>query len=180
MCLMCLKDTCTLEDKMLKDPRRLYAPGRLYHIIVRKPFRYSSIVSFMKILMNNPIMCTTLSEGVDSTPRKEPSLVSRGYRVVYARCAHIFSLWRNIDGCQHKRFSGKEANQHGLWEKSLNVRTQGRTRRLVYSSSHLIRTHLSDERQNFQNCPFAHKKNPKLGIQYQFNCPSSLQLSSKG
>lgn len=25
---------------MLKDPRRLYAPGRLYHIIVRKPFRY--------------------------------------------------------------------------------------------------------------------------------------------
>ncbi|KAF5946249.1 hypothetical protein HYC85_016477 [Camellia sinensis] len=39
LCLMCVKDTCTLEDKMLKDPRRLYAPGRLYHIIVRKPFR---------------------------------------------------------------------------------------------------------------------------------------------
>lgn len=25
---------------MLKDPRRLYAPGRLYHIVERKPFKY--------------------------------------------------------------------------------------------------------------------------------------------
>lgn len=41
LCLMCLKDTCTLEEKMLKDPRRLYAPGRLYHIVERKPFRYA-------------------------------------------------------------------------------------------------------------------------------------------
>lgn len=39
LCLLCLKDTCTLEEKMLKDPRRLYAPGRLYHIVERKPFR---------------------------------------------------------------------------------------------------------------------------------------------
>ncbi|KAJ4826391.1 hypothetical protein Tsubulata_025170 [Turnera subulata] len=39
LCLMCLKDTCTLEEKMLKDPRRLYAPGRLYHIVERKPLR---------------------------------------------------------------------------------------------------------------------------------------------
>lgn len=43
MCVMCLKDTCTLEEKMLKDPRRLYAPGRLYHIIVRKPFSCDEI-----------------------------------------------------------------------------------------------------------------------------------------
>ncbi|RDY07900.1 Sn1-specific diacylglycerol lipase alpha, partial [Mucuna pruriens] len=39
LCLMCLKDTCTLEEKKLRDPRRLYAPGRLYHIVERKPFR---------------------------------------------------------------------------------------------------------------------------------------------
>lgn len=39
ICLMCLKDTCTREEKMLKDPRRLYAPGRLYHIVERRPFR---------------------------------------------------------------------------------------------------------------------------------------------
>ncbi|KAG6749508.1 hypothetical protein NC652_032853 [Populus alba x Populus x berolinensis] len=39
LCLMCLKDTCTLEEKKLKDPTRLYAPGRLYHIVERKPFR---------------------------------------------------------------------------------------------------------------------------------------------
>ncbi|KAK9273963.1 hypothetical protein L1049_018775 [Liquidambar formosana] len=39
LCVVCLKDTCTLEEKMLKDPTRLYAPGRLYHIVERKPFR---------------------------------------------------------------------------------------------------------------------------------------------
>lgn len=39
LCLRCLRDTCIPEEKMLKDPRRLYAPGRLYHIVERKPFR---------------------------------------------------------------------------------------------------------------------------------------------
>ncbi|CAN1751745.1 hypothetical protein LINPERHAP1_LOCUS4431 [Linum perenne] len=39
LCLRCLKDTCISEEKMIKDPRRLYAPGRLYHIVERKPFR---------------------------------------------------------------------------------------------------------------------------------------------
>ncbi|KAF3681977.1 putative beta-amylase 7-like isoform X1 [Capsicum annuum] len=38
-----LQDTFTMEEKMLKDPRRLYAPGRLYHIIVRKPFSFANI-----------------------------------------------------------------------------------------------------------------------------------------
>ncbi|CAK9185041.1 unnamed protein product [Ilex paraguariensis] len=39
LCLRCMRDTCIPEQKMLKDPRRLYAPGRLYHIVERKPFR---------------------------------------------------------------------------------------------------------------------------------------------
>lgn len=39
LCLRCMRDTCIAEEKMLKDPRRLYAPGRLYHIVERKPFR---------------------------------------------------------------------------------------------------------------------------------------------
>ncbi|XP_022995690.1 uncharacterized protein LOC111491150 [Cucurbita maxima] len=39
LCLRCLRDTCVSEDRMLKDPRRLYAPGRLYHIVERKPLR---------------------------------------------------------------------------------------------------------------------------------------------
>ncbi|KAF3432970.1 hypothetical protein FNV43_RR24072 [Rhamnella rubrinervis] len=39
LCLRCMKDTCIPEEKMLKDPRRLYAPGRLYHIVERRPFR---------------------------------------------------------------------------------------------------------------------------------------------
>ncbi|KAK2999282.1 hypothetical protein RJ639_024104 [Escallonia herrerae] len=40
LCVTCVKDTCALEENMLQDPRRLYAPGRLYHIIVRQPFRF--------------------------------------------------------------------------------------------------------------------------------------------
>ncbi|XP_057761964.1 uncharacterized protein LOC130982115 [Arachis stenosperma] len=39
LCLRCMRDTCISEEKLLKDPRRLYAPGRLYHIVERKPFR---------------------------------------------------------------------------------------------------------------------------------------------
>ncbi|CAM0953124.1 unnamed protein product [Alopecurus aequalis] len=39
LCLRCLKDTCIPEDALLKDPRRLYAPGRIYHIVERKSFR---------------------------------------------------------------------------------------------------------------------------------------------
>ncbi|PKI45438.1 hypothetical protein CRG98_034243 [Punica granatum] len=39
LCVLCLKDTCTIQENKLRDPRRLYAPGRLYHIVERKPFR---------------------------------------------------------------------------------------------------------------------------------------------
>ncbi|CAO2816391.1 unnamed protein product [Amaranthus hypochondriacus] len=38
-CLMfwiCLRDTFIPEDLKLRDPRRLYAPGRMYHIVERK------------------------------------------------------------------------------------------------------------------------------------------------
>ncbi|KAJ9139875.1 hypothetical protein P3X46_030568 [Hevea brasiliensis] len=38
-CLRCLRGTCMLVEHLLKDPRRLYAPCRLYHIVERKPFR---------------------------------------------------------------------------------------------------------------------------------------------
>ncbi|KAH6796916.1 alpha/beta-Hydrolases superfamily protein [Perilla frutescens var. hirtella] len=34
--LMCLRDTFIPEGRKLKDPRRLYAPGRMYHIVERK------------------------------------------------------------------------------------------------------------------------------------------------
>ncbi|KAL5677206.1 hypothetical protein ACJX0J_013337, partial [Zea mays] len=37
--LRCLRDTCIPEDAMLKDPRRLYAPGRIYHIVERRTCR---------------------------------------------------------------------------------------------------------------------------------------------
>ncbi|KAK9292097.1 hypothetical protein L1049_020053 [Liquidambar formosana] len=40
LCLRCMRDTCIPDEKMLKDPRRLYAPGRLYHIVERKPFKF--------------------------------------------------------------------------------------------------------------------------------------------
>ncbi|XP_059642630.1 uncharacterized protein LOC132284538 [Cornus florida] len=34
--LVCLRDTFIPEGRKLRDPRRLYAPGRLYHIVERK------------------------------------------------------------------------------------------------------------------------------------------------
>ncbi|KAL3677164.1 hypothetical protein R1sor_027112 [Riccia sorocarpa] len=36
LCCRCVLDTCTSESKKLKDPRRLYAPGKMYHIVERK------------------------------------------------------------------------------------------------------------------------------------------------
>ncbi|KAL3814838.1 hypothetical protein ACJIZ3_016106 [Penstemon smallii] len=48
LCMKCLKDTCIVEEKLLKDPRRLYAPGRLYHIIARKSFRCRRIVPLVR------------------------------------------------------------------------------------------------------------------------------------
>lgn len=37
---VCLRDTFIPEGRKLKDPRRLYAPGRMYHIVERKFCRY--------------------------------------------------------------------------------------------------------------------------------------------
>lgn len=34
--LVCLRDTFQQDKKKFKDPRRLYAPGRMYHIVERK------------------------------------------------------------------------------------------------------------------------------------------------
>ncbi|KAG8094266.1 hypothetical protein GUJ93_ZPchr0012g20599 [Zizania palustris] len=34
--LICLRDTFKQDKKRIKDPRRLYAPGRMYHIVERK------------------------------------------------------------------------------------------------------------------------------------------------
>ncbi|PKA53029.1 hypothetical protein AXF42_Ash002010 [Apostasia shenzhenica] len=39
LCLRCMRDTFIPEHVLLRDQRRLYAPGRLYHIVERKPFR---------------------------------------------------------------------------------------------------------------------------------------------
>lgn len=40
LCFVCMRDTFTSEEKKLKDPRRLYAPGRMFHIVDRKFCRY--------------------------------------------------------------------------------------------------------------------------------------------
>jgi hypothetical protein len=34
--LICLRDTFKQDKRKFKDPRRLYAPGRMYHIVERK------------------------------------------------------------------------------------------------------------------------------------------------
>ncbi|KAL2611642.1 hypothetical protein R1flu_023334 [Riccia fluitans] len=36
LCNRCVLDTFTSEKKKLKDPRRLYAPGKIYHIVERR------------------------------------------------------------------------------------------------------------------------------------------------
>ncbi|KAF2295462.1 hypothetical protein GH714_032977 [Hevea brasiliensis] len=38
--MVCLRDTFIPEGRKLRDPRRLYAPGRMYHIVERKFCRY--------------------------------------------------------------------------------------------------------------------------------------------
>ncbi|KAF8017172.1 hypothetical protein BT93_H2381 [Corymbia citriodora subsp. variegata] len=37
--VVCLRDTFIPDGRKLRDPRRLYAPGRMYHIVERKFFR---------------------------------------------------------------------------------------------------------------------------------------------
>ncbi|PKI54400.1 hypothetical protein CRG98_025187 [Punica granatum] len=39
--LVCLRDTFIPEGRKLRDPRRLYAPGRMYHIVERRFCRYN-------------------------------------------------------------------------------------------------------------------------------------------
>ncbi|XP_020257166.1 uncharacterized protein LOC109833772 [Asparagus officinalis] len=34
--IACMRDTFTSEEKKLKDPKRFYAPGRMFHIVERK------------------------------------------------------------------------------------------------------------------------------------------------
>ncbi|KAG8050258.1 hypothetical protein GUJ93_ZPchr0009g1480 [Zizania palustris] len=55
LCLRCLRDTCIPEDAMLKDPRRLYAPGRIYHIVERKMFRYPFLIIKIKKYFEAPL-----------------------------------------------------------------------------------------------------------------------------
>ncbi|KAK3435662.1 hypothetical protein EUGRSUZ_C00372 [Eucalyptus grandis] len=42
---VCLRDTFIPEGRKLRDPRRLYAPGRMYHIVERKFCRRASSTS---------------------------------------------------------------------------------------------------------------------------------------
>lgn len=56
LCIRCLRDTCIPEDAMLKDPRRLYAPGRIYHIVERKMFRYSLFSCLFGVLQLKNIL----------------------------------------------------------------------------------------------------------------------------
>ncbi|GAQ90688.1 hypothetical protein KFL_006740020 [Klebsormidium nitens] len=36
----CLRDSCISDSRRLKDPRRLYPAGRLYHVVVKEPWRW--------------------------------------------------------------------------------------------------------------------------------------------
>ncbi|KAI5060515.1 hypothetical protein GOP47_0024935 [Adiantum capillus-veneris] len=41
LCVGCISNTFTSEERLLKDPSRLYTPGQLYHIVERKLCRCS-------------------------------------------------------------------------------------------------------------------------------------------
>ncbi|KAK8289620.1 hypothetical protein V6Z12_D07G203400 [Gossypium hirsutum] len=47
--LICLRDTFIPEGRKLKDPRRLYAPGRMYHIVERKFCRVFAYVLLLQV-----------------------------------------------------------------------------------------------------------------------------------
>ncbi|KAL8265941.1 hypothetical protein R6Q59_003285 [Mikania micrantha] len=47
--LVCLRDTFIPEGRKLRDPRRLYAPGRIYHIVERKFCRCNYPLQHMNI-----------------------------------------------------------------------------------------------------------------------------------
>ena len=64
LCATCLKETCTLQEHMLQDPRRLYAPGRLYHVLVRKPFGYVAQYIFIHIYHNDLRTCCIVLENI--------------------------------------------------------------------------------------------------------------------
>lgn len=42
--MVCLRDTFIPEGRKLRDPRRLYAPGRMYHIVERKFCRFNTFL----------------------------------------------------------------------------------------------------------------------------------------
>ena len=50
-CLKCMRDICILEEKMLRDPKRLYAPSRLYHIVEIKLFRMGRFPPVMRTVV---------------------------------------------------------------------------------------------------------------------------------
>lgn len=56
--LVCLRDTFIPEGRKLRDPRRLYAPGRMYHIVERKFCRYLTCKHFLFRL----ISCIALAQ----------------------------------------------------------------------------------------------------------------------
>ncbi|KAL6347309.1 hypothetical protein AAG906_013745 [Vitis piasezkii] len=46
-----MRDICILEEKMLRDPKRLYAPSRLYHIVEIKLFRMGRFPPVMRTVV---------------------------------------------------------------------------------------------------------------------------------
>lgn len=60
--LVCLRDTFIPEGRKLRDPRRLYAPGRMYHIVERKFCRYEHSRDFVSF---NILHCKKISEGFE-------------------------------------------------------------------------------------------------------------------
>lgn len=58
----CLRDTFIPESKMLSDPRRLYAPGRLYHLVYTKVWRCVMVGFVIKDVIMSSVKCYVVSD----------------------------------------------------------------------------------------------------------------------
>ncbi|KAK8517751.1 hypothetical protein V6N12_016592 [Hibiscus sabdariffa] len=69
--LVCLRDTFIPEGRKLKDPRRLYAPGRMYHIVERKFCSNSLNCWFQQIMRENKSETITVPPKVQKLERSQ-------------------------------------------------------------------------------------------------------------
>ena len=88
----CLRDTFVPEKKRLSDPRRLYAPGRLYHLVYSKVWRCASVSS---VIYNAFVIRNFVVPRVENhtTSRDSKLTLFCGRRCELCHCVKSISLF---------------------------------------------------------------------------------------